>query len=306
MSSGSESSLCYNKASFHIITLYIGEDDSRMSIDFRVQLDGSTVMKATRYPAQSDSPKGLIIIAHGYKGFKDWGMFPYAAKYLSRTHEVVTFNFSHNGIGDDPLHFTELDKFAVNTYDRELLDLDALIRYLQADMQEANLHLPIFLIGHSRGAGVCLVHALDHPDSVSGVISWNGVTNLDLFSDQQREEMRCNGRSYVLNGRTNQQMPLDVIIIEDLERQQERYDIIGRLTGHKDKDFPVVLIQGTEDSSKLRNGSEQLVSLRPDIQWIQIAGGNHTFGTVHPFTGPTSQLTEALEATLSFISNATP
>ncbi|MNJ69171.1 hypothetical protein D3C77_654890 [compost metagenome] len=117
--------------------------------------------------------------------------------------------------------------------------------------------------------------------------------------------MRRDGRSYVLNGRTNQQMPLDVIIIEDLERQQERYDIMSRLSHHKD--FPIVLIQGSEDSAKLRKGSEQLTSLRSDIQWIQIAGGNHTFGTVHPFTGPTPQLTEALEATLAFISkNVTP
>lgn len=273
-----------------------------MSIDFQVQLDGDNIIKATRYPAQTDIPKSLIILAHGYKGFKDWGMFPYAGEYLSRNHEVVTFNFSHNGIGDDPLQFTELEKFAVNTYERELADLNALIRYLQADKEFNNL--PIYLIGHSRGAGVCLVHALDHPNSVSGVISWNGVTNLDLFSDQQKEEMRQHGRSYVWNGRTHQQLPLDVSIIEDLEEQKERYDIMARLSHHKD--FPIVLIQGSEDGDKLRKGSEQLVNLRPDIQWIQIEGGNHTFGTVHPFTGPTPQLTTALEATLAFISNITP
>ncbi|MNM77878.1 Alpha/beta hydrolase family protein [compost metagenome] len=272
-----------------------------MSIDFQVQLDGENVIKATRYPAQNNAPIGLILLAHGYKGFKDWGMFPYAAEFLSRTHEVIAFNFSHNGIGDDPLQFTELEKFAVNTYDQELSDLHALINYLQADNQLRSL--PLFLIGHSRGAGVSLVYALDHPESVSGVISWNGVTNLDLFSDKQKEEMRRDGRSYVLNGRTNQQMPLDVIIIDDLERQQERYDIIGRLSRHRD--FPVVLIQASEDGAKLREGSEHLVSLRPDIQWIQIPGGNHTFGTVHPFEGPTAPLTEALEATLRFISKIT-
>ncbi|MNI06958.1 Alpha/beta hydrolase family protein [compost metagenome] len=269
-----------------------------MSIDFEVQLEGQNVIKATRYPAQNNAPEGLILIAHGYKGFKDWGMFPYAAEYLSHTHEVVTFNFSHNGIGEDPLQFTELEKFAVNTYDQELSDLHALVNYLHADEQLRSL--PLFLIGHSRGAGVSLVHALDHPESVSGVISWNGVTNLDLFSDTQKEDMRRNGRSYVLNGRTNQQMPLDVIIIEDLERQQERYDILGRLSHHRD--FPVVLIQGSEDGAKLRKGSEDLVRLRPDIEWIQIPGGNHTFGTVHPFAGPTIPLKEALDATLKFIS----
>ncbi|MNZ40729.1 Alpha/beta hydrolase family protein [compost metagenome] len=277
-----------------------GRGGTRMSVDFQVQLEGGHVLRATRFAAQNGAPEGIIIIAHGYKGFKDWGMFPYAAEYLSRSHEVVTFNFSHNGIGEkDPLEFTELEKFAVNTYDQELSDLFALIRYLQADEQLRVL--PLFLIGHSRGAGVCLVHALDHPDTVNGVVSWNGVTNLDLFSDKQKEEMRENGRSYVLNGRTNQQMPLDVVIIEDLERQHERYDIIGRLSHHKD--FPVILIQGSEDGAHLRHGSERLTSVRPDIQWVQVPGGNHTFGTVHPFKGPTPQLTEALDATLDFIAH---
>lgn len=268
-----------------------------MPIDFQVPLENGDVLRCSRFPAQS-TPESLILIAHGYKGFKDWGMFPYAAEFLSRSNEVVTFNFSHNGIGDKADEFTELDKFAKNTYDRELSDLAELVNYLKADEQLRPL--PLFLLGHSRGAGVCLIHALDHPGQVSGVISWNGVTNLDLFTDKQKDEMREFGRSYVMNGRTGQQMPLDKIILDDLNLQHERYDILGRMA--HGSQFPAVLIQGSEDGAHLREGSAELVRLRPDISWIQIQGGNHTFGTVHPFQGYTEPFTEALKATQAFIS----
>lgn len=264
-------------------------------IQFELPAGDDAVLRCTRFPSQGEA-KALIVIAHGYKGFKDWGMFPYAAERLSLNHEVVTFNFSHGGIGDDLQTFTELEKFARNTYDRELQDLDVLLSYLS---QHPKLGaLPLFLLGHSRGAGDCLVYALDHPGEIAGVISWNGVTDLDLFTDQQKQDMREKGRAFVLNGRTGQQMPLDAVILEDLELQKERYRIVERM---QQAGFPVVLIQGSEDGARLRRGSEQLTAVRPDIEWVQIPGGDHTFRTVHPFTGATPQLEQAVEATRAFI-----
>lgn len=110
--------------------------------------------------------------------------------------------------------------------------------------------------------------------------------------------MKQSGRTHVLNGRTGQQMPLDAVIIEDLERQAGRYNLLERM---KTAAFPVVLIQGTQDSERLRRGSEQLVNLRPDIERVQIPEGNHTFGSVHPFAGTTPQLEQAIGATREFI-----
>lgn len=267
-----------------------------MSRNFEIPAGEEAVLRCSHFPAQTEA-KGLIVIAHGYKGFKDWGMFPYAAEALSREHEVITFNFSHAGIGEDLQNFTELEKFARNTYHRELKDMKILLSYLSQHHKFGSL--PLFLLGHSRGGGDCLLYALDHPGEITGVISWNGVTSLDLFTEEQKQEMKEKGRTYVLNGRTGQQMPLDAVIIEDLEQQQERYNILERM---KTSVFPVVLIQGSQDGERLRQGSELLTQLRPDINWIQIPGGNHTFGTVHPFAGPTPQLEQAIKATEDFIS----
>ncbi|WP_042201470.1 alpha/beta hydrolase family protein [Paenibacillus camerounensis] len=266
-----------------------------MNRNFQLPAGEDAVLRCSHFPARTKATS-LIVIAHGYKGFKDWGMFPYLAAELSRDHEVISFNFSHSGIGEDPQNFTELEKFARNTYSREIRDLEILLSYLSQHHKFGAL--PLFLLGHSRGAGDSLLYALDHPDEIAGVISWNGITDLDLFTEEQKHEMRTAGRSHVLNGRTGQQMPLDAVILEDLERQAERYNILERM---KSARFPAILIQGTEDSARLRKGSEQLTGLRPDIRWVQIEGGDHTFCTVHPFAGTTPQLEQAIIASDAFI-----
>lgn len=265
--------------------------------NFEIPAGEESVLRCSHFPAEGEA-KSVIVIAHGYKGFKDWGMFPYIASALSHEHEVITFNFSHAGIGEDLQHFTELEKFARNTPQRALRDLQILLSYLSHHPKFGDL--PLFLLGHSLGGGICLVYALDHPNDISGVISWNGVTHLDLLTEEQKQEMREVGRSHVLNGRTGQQMPLDVVILEDLETQKDRYNILERM---KTAAFPVVLIQGSQDGAYLRQGSEQLTKLRPDIPWVQIPDGNHTFGTVHPFAGPTPQLELAIHATTEFIND---
>lgn len=268
-----------------------------MPIDFQIPLEGGHLLRCTSFPAREE-PQSLIIITHGYKGFKDWGMFPYVAEQLSQSHHVVTVNFSHNGVGENPEKFTELSKFAINTYARELQDLEELIDWLRKDAILSKL--PLFLIGHSRGAGTCLVYALDHPNTIQGVLSWNGLTTLDLLTDQQKEDMRKVGRSYVLNGRTGQQMPLDTVLLEDIEQNSERYDLHTRMSS---ADFAVILIQGTLDTARLQQGSEQLVQAYPHIQWVHIPHGNHTFNTVHPFRGTTDPLDKAIEASLTFIAD---
>jgi pimeloyl-ACP methyl ester carboxylesterase len=295
-----------------------------MSIPFRIVMGEDRIIRGDYMAAKSQTADGTLVICHGFKGFKDWGMFPYAADLLADQVNVVRFNFSYNGVGEDLLEFTELDKFAVETYSRDLEDLDAVVDLIESgdlrlvvgsnvdhagsypfhagDRKEkrdsSTSSEPLFLLGHSRGAGVCLVYALDHPGAVAGVVSWNGITHVDLFSEKDKEVMRENGRTFTMNGRTKQNMPLGVEILQDMELNRERYDIKGRITGAA---FPIVLIQGTEDTQRLRDGSAELVKLQPAVEWKQIPGGNHTFGAVHPYQGETEPLRQAIAETKSAI-----
>ncbi|WP_244163059.1 alpha/beta hydrolase family protein [Paenibacillus pectinilyticus] len=250
------------------------------------------IIRGDVYKAKTGDSQGVLLVLHGYKGFKDWGMFPHIASELADEVDVIALNFSHNGVGEDRLEFTELDKFARDTYSRDLEDIEAVIVDLRKGETGSK---PILLLGHSRGAGVSLIYALEHPKDIAGVISWNGIANVDLLTAENKTEMMATGRSYTLNGRTKQMMPLDLEILEDMEHNQERFDIIGRISGAS---FPITLVQGTEDSERGIRGSEQLVANNPAITWVRIPEGNHTFGSVHPFQGETKALRAAIDETI--------
>ncbi|MCE5168653.1 alpha/beta fold hydrolase [Paenibacillus profundus] len=260
---------------------------------------------------EQQKKQGVLIITHGYKGFKDWGMFPYAAEQLAERSGLltITFNFTYNGVGPSLDRFDEPERFAVNTYEREQEDLTALLQLITGGdfnewLQQAapgrriGPEAPVYLLGHSRGGASCLLYALDHPEEIAGVITWNGVTNMDLFTAEQKHEMRTSGRSKVVNARTGEALPLDRVMLDDLEANRERYDLIGRTASAS---FPMALIQGSDDLPGFRDGSARLVASYPAAEWITIEGGGHTFNAVHPFQGTTPELEAALDATASWL-----
>ncbi|OAS13595.1 alpha/beta hydrolase family protein [Paenibacillus oryzisoli] len=265
--------------------------ENALGIPFELHMSEQRILRGDMYKAKQDPSKGTLLLLHGYKGFKNWGMFPYVAKELADVVDVVALNFSHNGVGEDLMDFTELEKFAGDTYSRDLEDVQVMIGDIHKHVGKEK---PIVLLGHSRGAGVSLIYALDHPTEITGVISWNGIAHVDLLTPENKAEMKATGRSYTLNGRTKQMMPLDLEILEDMERNEERFDIVGRI---REATFPITLVQGTADGERLIRGSEQLIANNPAIQWVKIPNGNHTFGSVHPYQGETQPLRMAIEET---------
>ena len=65
------------------------------SVPFEVPVAGGLLRGDIRVPGESPSvphgrTKRLIVICHGFKGFKDWGFFPYLADSLAnRTGSTV-------------------------------------------------------------------------------------------------------------------------------------------------------------------------------------------------------------------------
>ena len=94
-----------------------------------------------------ENPRALVVIAHGFKGFKDWGFFPWLSQRLLSHHLVVCrFNMSRCGIGDDPESFDRLDLFEHDTFSIELADLHVALRHAQKLFPG----LPTILLGHAR------------------------------------------------------------------------------------------------------------------------------------------------------------
>ena len=266
---------------------------------FTLDLGEELFLRGDVRTGPKEGPGPVLIVAHGFKGFKDWGMFPYVSEsFARRGYTVITFNFSCNGVNETD--FDELDKFAVNTFSREQADLEALLAAAAdkrlPDAERMNLdHL--FLIGHSRGGGNAILFAAEHAE-VKGVVSWNGISDCNLFGAAFREQVLRDGVGYVENARTHQQMPIAAVVFEDLNRNPERFDIIAAAAGLP---VPILFIQGDRDARRLLTGFARLQEAAPEKSYVTIEGANHTFGAVHPFAGTTDHLEKAVAVTAGFL-----
>lgn len=141
---------------------------------------------------QEYSRKPVVIVCHGFKGFKDWGMFPRIGEYLAEQgFAAITFNFSGNGVGEDLENFTELERFGRNTYQQELGDLDFLVQQIKhSGLPLANRMDPyrIGMMGHSKGGGDTLLYASSYPDVLRAVVTWNGIAHVDIFGSDVRKQ----------------------------------------------------------------------------------------------------------------------
>ena len=80
--------------------------------------------------ASRSTPQPAVVVMHGFKGFKDYAFLPPIAERLARAG-FTAVNLSVSGSGVDATgEFTLLDRFARNTYTRELGDIELVIRAL--------------------------------------------------------------------------------------------------------------------------------------------------------------------------------
>jgi pimeloyl-ACP methyl ester carboxylesterase len=237
-------------------------------------------------------PRTAVVLVHGFKGYKDWGFFPWVAEQLvADRHAVVSFNLSGSGIGPDPHAFTELEAFAANTYSREQQDLARVLEAVREDLLPRSPDR-VGLLGHSRGgAGVILRAAAD--PGVDALVTWAALGNLDRWDEATRAEWRSSGRIFALNSRTGQQMPMDVTLLEDFEANRGSLDVLaaaGRL------DRPWLIVHGTDDETVGVQDARALARMAPHARLLLVEATGHTFGAVHPFAGSTPALEAAMRA----------
>ncbi len=262
---------------------------------FAIELsDGETLHGEVRSP-EGEPPSSAVVVVHGFKGFKDWGFFPHLCECLTRDgHAVVSFNFSLNGIGDDPTAFTDLEAFGRNTLTREVGEI---LRVLREVQEGGIIPVPptrVGLLGHSRGGGGAIVAARD-ADMVHALVTWAALAAFDRFSPAVKEEWRRDGRIYVENARTGQEMPLDLSLLEDYEANRERLNIeaaAGAITG-----VPWLIVHGEEDRSVPVEDARRLAAASPHAALELIPEAGHTFETGHPFQGSTPALERAIRET---------
>jgi len=157
------------------------------------------------YRVDVDFKMPVVIFAHGYKGFKDWGHWDLIARAFAEAGcFFMKFNFSHNGTTtEEAIEFTDLEAFAQNNFSKEWIDIDAVLDFvLKQDYTiPEDLDLDrLTLIGHSRGGGLSIVKTAED-QRIQKLITWASVDCLDYAWQQEGfvEEWRKNGIYHVIN-----------------------------------------------------------------------------------------------------------
>jgi len=151
-------------------------------------------------------PFPVVVVLHGFKGFKDWGMFPPTCERLAAAGlATVAMNASRNGIGaGDPCELTELESFARDTPRRQVGDVQLVVDAISSGAAGPGLDPGrIGLLGHSRGGGVAVLAAAADP-RVSALVTWAAVASFDRWTERAKAEWRRTGRLDVPNARTGQ------------------------------------------------------------------------------------------------------
>lgn len=258
--------------------------------------EGLPVRCDVRRPA-GPGPFPVVVIVHGFKGFKDWGMFPPTARRLAaRGIASVAMNTSRNGVEDRLEEHTDLEAFSRNTPGRELGDVRTVAEAVASGALGPELDPErIGLLGHSRGGGVVVLAAAGDP-RVKCLVTWASTASFLRYTDRAIAEWRRTGRLEVPNARTGQRMWLDRSVLEDLEANRERYDLQAAAARLR---APYLAVHGERDEAVGPGDSEKLVkwagSREKRVRIIPRTG--HTFGAAHPWNGGSPAWEEAVRET---------
>jgi len=272
------------------------------------QLTAFTLTGADGGPLRGDvrsagagAARPAVVIAHGFKGFKDWGFFPQLADRLARGGvAAVSFNFSGSGVGPEGDRFTEPERFARATFGGDVRDLETVLAALRAGTLIPRLAPPsrIGLFGHSRGGGMCVLAAAAHPD-LGALVTWSAIGQALRWGPETVRRWRASGKLEVTNTRTGEVLPVYPDVLDELEADREgRLDIAaaaGRVA------VPWLIVHGEVDETvSIREAQALHRASGERAELLVVRHGGHTLGARHPWAGTTPELDQAMDATVGW------
>jgi pimeloyl-ACP methyl ester carboxylesterase len=223
----------------------------------------------------------LIIFVHGFKGFKDWGSHHLVARYFAQNgYRFLKFNFSHNGsTPEQPHDLTDLIAFSGNTFTIELDDLQYVI-----DFACSGSIIPaaktVIVIGHSMGGGISIIKAAEDK-RVSKLVTMASVATFrNLWPQAIEQQWKLSGVFYFTNKSTGQDMPVKATLLDDLDRNPGRLNILARAA---DVTQPWLLLHGTADTVVPVSHAHDLKAMQPNAQLAIIPNTDHVFDAAHPW-----------------------
>lgn len=256
---------------------------------------------------EGNKPLPVVIYAHGFNGFKDWGGCDIIAREIAEAgFAFIKFNFSHNGTTPaQPEEFVDLEAFGNNNYTKQLADLEMVVDWV-CDKEDPNKAVfdtgHISLIGHSMGGGVAILYAAEDK-RIKKLVTWAAISECKTpwgnWPGARMEEWKQAGVQYYTNTRTGQRLPLYYQLFLDFMHNEERLNIERAI---RELNIPILICHGTSDISVPVEKAHQLKEWQPAAELFTL-DTNHVFDRVHPWQK--AYLPEAMDIilrkTISFL-----
>jgi len=253
------------------------------SIPGLVEGEARPIIGTTHLPA--GTPRGRILIGHGFKGYKDYGFFPWLAEHMARSGIIAhRFNFSRSGMdhGDGP--FDE-QLFLEDTWNRQVEDILALLAAVRDGVLPGGSG-PVILAGHSRGGLSSLLAAGRHAGTealsgLRGVASLAAPSRCMYLSKDQQQLLLETGSLSSPSSRTGQDLKVGRDFLQEQLDDPAGHDLLAQASR---VDVPVVLVHGLADDAVEVSSARDIASaLKADVALCVLDDANHVFNVPNPF-----------------------
>ena len=266
--------------------------------------EGQPIIGDTHLP--EGEAGGVMVIAHGLKGYKDYGMFPVLARACAAAGLIAhRFNFSHSGMTNDIDTFARPDLFERDTWNRQVYDCRAVVEAIaRGELDGAGL--PYVLFGHSRGGVTVLLTAGRFADDASfpqpmGIVVAATPCWCNPLGEEEARGLLEKGYLESPSARTGQDLRIGRAFLQeqiDDPAGHDLPDLASRIH------CATLIIHGSDDPTVPVACAEELrVALGERSNELIIEGGDHVFNTPNPMpedATPGPQLQELLDATVHF------
>jgi dienelactone hydrolase len=259
------------------------------------------------YPVMADVRTGnryealpVIVLSHGFLGYKRWGFLPYLSRRIAEAgFHVVTMSFSMSGVDETTGLFARPEAFAENTVSRELEDVRSVCEYMRGSsfpLEKLDNRWGFF--GYSRGASISILLAPDI-DEVRSLVTWSTPSRLDRYTERRKRQWRRDGALVFRDNRSPVPLELGYGYYEDIDRNRKRYDLIH---GASRLRVPHLMVHGERDAAVTLNEAKELLTVArfEDTRLEVITGCGHAFGVTHPMRKTTASLERAVDLTVQW------
>ncbi len=263
---------------------------------------GQPILGDTHLPVGQPA-RGVLLIAHGFKGYKDYGILPGIAHYAASFGFIAhRFNFSHSGMTNRLETFERPDLFEQDTWGKQIHDYRAVaiaaagggLPGPAGSSTEVGANdlgdFPQIWYGHSRGGVTTLLTAarafaptryprLGATPLPAGIIPCAAPHRAFWLSDDDKQLLMQQGYIDSPSARTKQMLRIGLPWLKEMEHQPEAFDPLVA-AGHVT--CPMLVIHGTDDMTVPLDSARRIAAAGQRATLEVIQGATHVFNTSNP------------------------